>query len=169
MATLPDYLIVARIVAPFGVRGEVKCDLVTDFPERLKNRETVFLGREDETPRPFAVRGVRFHQNQALFTLAGIDDRDAAESLRGLFVQIPSADVPPLPDGDYYFYQIIGLAVYDEAGERYGAVTSIMTTASNDVYVVDGDKGRLYVPAMPEFVRQVDLAHGRLIIDAALL
>jgi len=169
MPTLPAFLIVARIVAPFGVRGEVKADILTDFPDRLANRDTVYLGREDETPRSYAIRGVRFHQKQALLTLAGVEDRTCAESLRGLFVQIPTADTPPLPDGAYYYHQIIGLTVYDSSGVCYGTVTSIMTTASNDVYVVDGERGRLYVPAMPDFVRQVDLDNGRLIVDVASL
>ncbi len=169
MATAPAFLIVAEIVAPFGIRGEVKAEILTDFPDRLQSRSTVYLGREGETPRPYAVRGVRFHKQHALFSFADVQDRTTAETLRGLLVQIPRSDAPPLPEGVFYFHQIIGLAVYDPDGTCHGTVTGIMTTAGNDVYVVTGEGGRLFVPAIPDFVRSVDLEHGRLIVDVARL
>jgi len=169
MATAPAFLIVAEIIAPFGIRGEVKAEILTDFPERLASRSTVYLGREGETPRPYAVRGVRFHKQHALLTFAGVEDRTTAETLRGLLVQIPSGDAPPLPAGVFYFHQIIGLAVYDPDGAYHGTVTSIMTTAGNDVYVVTGEAGRLFVPAIADFVHAVDLERGRLIVDVARL
>jgi 16S rRNA processing protein RimM len=169
MATQPAFLIVARIVAPFGVRGEIKAQLLTDFPDRLANRSTVFLGREDEQPRSFTIRGVRFHQGFALLTLDGCADRATAESLRGLLVQIPAADAAPLPSGSYYFHQIIGLEVRGCDGQLYGAITSILTTASNDVYVVEGGQGRILIPAIPDVVRQVDLEHGRIIVEMSSL
>jgi 16S rRNA processing protein RimM len=165
MATQPSYLIAAKIVAPFGIRGEVKAELWTDFPDRLASRSTVFLGREDDAPREYTLRGIRFHQRHALLSLAGCEDRTTAESLRGLLVQIPAADVPPLPAGSYYLHQIIGLQVWGSDGQPYGTITEVLAMASNDVYVVEGERGQILVPAIPDFVRQVDLDHGRLIVE----
>ncbi len=169
MPARPTYLIVARIVAPFGVRGEVKAEIWTDFPDRLAQRETVFLGCADEEPRPYTVRGVRFHQGQVLFRFDGCDDRNAAERLRGLLVQIPSAEAAPLPEGSYYLYQIIGLEVWDTDGKRRGTITAVMTTASNEVYVVEGEQGEVLVPAIADVVLDVDLEHGRMTVDMTML
>lgn len=167
MATRPTYLIVARIVAPFGIRGEVKAELLTDFPDRLASRKTVFLGREDETPRSHSIRGIRFYKRHALLTLAGCDDRNTAETLRGLFVFIPESEAAKLPDGAYFVHQIIGLEVWDADGLLWGKITSILATPGNDVYVVDGERGQILLPAIPNFVRQVDIKHNRIIADMA--
>ncbi len=169
MAAQPDYLIVAQIVAPFGIKGEVKAEIWTDFPDRLADRATVLLGREDEEPRAYTLRGVRFHQGQALLTFAECADRTTAESLRGLLVQIPHDEAVPPPEGAYYLHQIIGLEVWGTDGQPYGRVADVLTTPSNDVYVVQGEQGQLLVPAGPDFVRQVDLNHGRLVVDVARL
>ena len=167
MAEDPAYLVVAVIVAPFGIKGEVKAKVLTDFPDRLADRKLVYLGRESEEPRPYTVRGIRFHQGQALFTFAECQDRTAAEALRGLLVQTPSAQAAPLPPGAYYFHQIIGLDVWGADGVHHGKVSAILTTAANDVYVVDGEQGSILIPAIPAVVRQVDLEAGRMIVETA--
>lgn len=168
-AAQPDYLIVAQIVAPFGIKGEVKADILTDFPDRLLSRDTIFLGREDEQPRMYPLRGVRFHQRQALLSLSGVEDRTSAETLRGLYVQVPFAEAPPPPSGSYFIHQMIGLDVYDLEGQAWGKVSAVMTTPGNDVYVVDGERGQFLLPAVSGFVRQVDLAQGRIIADMAAI
>jgi 16S rRNA processing protein RimM len=165
----PDYLIVARIVAAFGIKGEVKAAILTDFPDRLANRKTVFLGAEDEQPRMYTVRGVRFHQNQILLSLGGVEDRNTSETLRGLYVQIPFVDAPLPPPGTYYVYQIVGLEVFDIDGVSWGKVSSIVSTGSNDIYVVDGERGQALLPAVPDYVREVDLVQGRIVADMAAL
>jgi len=167
MLPTPRYLVVAKIVAPFGARGEVKAEVWTDHPDRLAERTTVFLGGEDEEPRAYALRGVRFHQKRALLSFVGYDDRTAAESLRGLLVQVPSSEVPPPPPGSFYVHQIIGLEAWGTDGVLLGKVVAVITTGSNDVYTVQGGKGEILVPAVPHFVREVDLEHGRLIVEAA--
>lgn len=169
MAARPEYLIVARIVAPFGIKGEVKAEVMTDFPDRLANRSTVFLGREDEQPRMVSLRGVRFHQGFALVTFAEVADRTAAEQLRGCYLQIPAADAAPHEPGAYYLHEIIGLEVYDPTGQLWGTVTTVLNTPANDVYVVDGAKGQFLVPAVPDFVHDVDLDRGRIVVDMAAL
>jgi len=167
MTSAPRYLVVGQIVAPFGVKGEVKANVWTDFPERLAARSTVFVGKGDEEPRQITLRGVRFHQKQALLTFAGCTDRDAAEQLRGLLVQIPSADAPALPPGSYYVYQIIGLRVWGTDGRDYGTITEMITTPGNDVYKVDGAHGEILVPATPAYVHKVDLEHERMIVETS--
>jgi 16S rRNA processing protein RimM len=169
MATEPRYLIVAKIVAPFGITGELKAALLTDFPDRLANRKKVFLGREGEVPRSYSIRGIRFHKGHALLSLVGCADRNTAETLRDLFVFIPAGEAAKLPAGVYYIHQIIGLEVWDPEGALWGTISDVLTTPSNDVYIVDGERGQFLLPAIPDFVREVDIDHKRLIADMARL
>jgi 16S rRNA processing protein RimM len=101
----PHYLVIGRIVAPWGVRGEVKVAIETDFPERFKWLKRVYLG---EKATSFALEGSRLHKGHALLKLGGCDDHDAAEKLRGQLVQIPVEEAMPLGEDEYYVYQIVG-------------------------------------------------------------
>ena len=169
MTPATDYLIVARIVAPFGIRGEVKAEVLTDFPDRLARRSTVFLSQANNEPRQFTLQGVRFHQGQALLSFTECTDRTAAEQLRGWLVQIPAADAPPLPQGTYYLHQIIGLSVYSPDDRHWGTITDILTAPAHHIYVVKTGSGDILVPAVPEYVKQVDIEERRIIIDMTKL
>ena len=74
-----------------------------------------------------------------------------------------------LPEGAYYIHQIIGLDVYDPDGALWGAITDVLQTPSNDVYIVGGERGQFLLPAIPDFVRQVDIEHKCIIADMARL
>ena len=158
----PRYLVVGRIVAPWGVRGEVKVALETDFPERFKRLKRVYLG---ERMTSFVLEGSRLHKGHALLKLGGYDDRDAAEKLRGQLVQIPIEEAMPLGEGEYYVYQIVGLEVWTTEGEHLGRVSEVLFTGANDVYVVHGEKGEILIPAIEDVVLKVDLAGGRLTVE----
>jgi 16S rRNA processing protein RimM len=160
--TEPRYLVVGKIVAPWGIRGEVKVAIETDFPERFGQLERVCLGEE---ATPFVLRGSRLHKGHALLKLDGCDDRDAAGKLRGQLVQIPIEEAMPLGEDEYYVYQIVGLDVWTSEGEHLGRVSEVLFTAANDVYVVHGEKGEILIPAVEDVVLEVDLAGGRLTVE----
>ena len=158
----PRYLVVGRIVAPWGVRGEVKVAIETDFPERFKRLKRVYLG---EKATPFVLEGSRLHKGHALLKLGGCDDRNAAEKLRGQLVQIPLEEAMPLGEDEYYVYQIVGLDVWSTEGEHLGRVGEVLFTGANDVYVVQGEKGEILIPAVEDVVLEVDIAGGRLTVE----
>lgn len=157
----PRYLVVGKIVAPWGVRGEVKVALETDFPERFKRLKRVYLG---EKVTSFALEGSRLHKRHALLKLGGCDDRHAAEKLRGLLVQIPIEEAMPLGEEEYYVYQIVGLDVWSTEGKHLGKVSEVLFTGANDVYVVRGER-EILIPAIEDVVLEVDLANGRLTVE----
>jgi len=158
----PRYLVVGRIVAPWGVRGEVKVTLETDFPERFERLKRVYLG---EKATSFVLERSRLHKGHALLKLGGCDDRDAAEKFRGQLVQIPIEEAMPLGEDEYYVYQIVGLDVWTTEGEHLGRVSEVLFTGANDVYVVHGEKGEILIPAVEGVVLEVDLAGGRLTVE----
>jgi 16S rRNA processing protein RimM len=157
----PAYLAVARVRRPFGVKGELLLEILTDFPARLTQNEMLYAGEERI---PCEVETIRRHVTDMVLKLKTIHDRDAAEKLRGTVFSIRVDDLPPLPAGVYYLHQIEGLEVVTEQGERLGRVKEILKTGANDVYVVQGDKGEILLPAIPQVVREVRLEEGKIIV-----
>jgi 16S rRNA processing protein RimM len=163
----PEHLIVGQVVAPFGIKGELKANILTEFPERLgKLREiriapfgsikpglapTAALDPSTVPPpppvpgwtppkqaTPFKIENVQVHKGQLIIKLAGIDNLSVAETLRGYWLLVPTENASRLPEGAFYIYQVVGLPVYTEAGELIGKINDVLVTAANDIYVVKG-------------------------------
>jgi 16S rRNA processing protein RimM len=157
----PEFLIVGRILAPWGIRGEVKVEVVTDFPERFAPGKVVYLNA-----RRLEIESCRPQKQQLVVKLATIDTVEDAEKLRGQDLTIPFSELYHLPEGQYYAFQLIGLDVITTSGEKLGKIADIMTTASNDVYIVKAPKGEILIPAIEDVVKSVDLKKGRIVIEA---
>ena len=156
----PESLIVGRILAPWGIRGEVKVEVLTDFPERFAPRKVVYLNTS-----PLEIESCRYHKQQLILKLATIDSIEAAEKLRGQSLTIPGSELHTLPEGQYYAFQLIGLKVVTTGGKTLGRVTDIMPTGSNDVYIVEGKQGEILIPAIEDVVKSIDLKKGKMVIE----
>jgi 16S rRNA processing protein RimM len=157
----PEFLIVGRILAPWGIKGEVKVEVITDFPELFAPRNLVYLNA-----RPFEIESCRPHKQFLVLKLASVDSVEAAEKLRECDLTVPRAELPELPKGQYYTFQLIGLEVVTTESESLGRVVDIMTTASNDVYIVEGKRGEILIPAIEDVVKSIDLKKGAIVIEA---
>lgn len=157
----PTHLVVARILAPWGLRGEVKAAILTDFPHRFEQLERVYLGEQLE---PAQLEHSRLHKSFIILKFEGLDHRDAVDRLKGRLVQIPAEEAIPLDEGDYYVYQIVGLRVWTVDGEYLGQIDEVLFTGSNEVYVVKNNEDEILIPAIAEVVRKVDLETGRLTV-----
>jgi 16S rRNA processing protein RimM len=148
------------------VRGELRVEIITAFPELLEKHQSFILSspRAPDEGTEYAVETLRFHAGILLLKLAGCDDRNAAELLRGMLVQVPAESAVPLESGEHYQFQIIGLAVETDAGQRLGKVVQVLETGANDVYVIRGPFGEILLPAVDEVVREVDPASGRMVV-----
>ena len=145
-----------------GIRGELKCRVVTDFPaRRFRRGNTVVIDGLPHTIQTARVQGMT-----VLLKLEDIPDRDAAETYRGKEVQIKAEDAVALPNGQYFWHQVIGLRVEDASThEPLGEVTDILETGANDVYVVRGERGEILVPAIKDVVKKIDPSAGRMLIQ----
>lgn len=157
----PRYLAIGHVVRPFGLHGELKVDVLTDYPEQLVRLRTVYLGPHAE---PWGVEAVRLHKDAALLKLVGCDDRNAAEALRGALVQIARDDAVPLEEDEFYEYQIVGMTVVEQDGTLLGRVTEIISTGANDVYVVVGPDGELLLPAIKSVILKIDLDADQMVV-----
>lgn len=146
------YLEAGKIVNTHGIRGELKIQPWTDGPEFLKGFRKLYVDG-----KPFEVISAKVHKGCVIAALKGIDNIDSANVLRNKIVFIDREDAK-LPDGAYFLQDLIGItAVNDETGETLGTVSEIMNMPASDVYVIKSEKGELLVPAVPEFIKSVDV------------
>ena len=153
----PLYLSVGFLRRPHGLKGEIIMDLHTDFPERMKNGRELFVG---DKHKPMILANVRPHQKGLLVKFKNVDTPEDAGLFRNQWVYVQTKDVP-LPDGEYYKHELIGLKVVDENGTPLGELAEILETGANDVYVVRDDSGReLLLPNIPSVILDLDVGRG---------
>ena len=150
-------LTVGEIVAPFGLTGEMKVRLETDFPDRFLRLRTVCVRWSSGDARLFDVENARPHKGQILLRLKGISSIEETEELRNTFLQVRARDAVSLPDNEFYIHDLIGCEVVTEHGRVLGRLESILRGGANDVYVIGQDKDEILLPAIKDVVRRVDL------------
>ena len=157
------WIIIGRIRAPHGVRGEVRVEVLTDFPERFQTNQRLYIG---DTHTPYDVERVRFTPKGVLLKLVGVDYRDKAGQFARSYVALPETELAPLPAGSFHHHQIKGIKVFADDGGFLGTVTEIITTGSNDVYIVRNEAGgEVLLPATTEVVRTIDLETQRIVVN----
>jgi 16S rRNA processing protein RimM len=159
-----DTLLIGQIVAPFGVRGQVKVRAYTGHVEHLRRRvRTVYIGDER---REYPLTGVIEHKpGLLLLSLGGVVSREAAEELRGAEVAIRERDAAPLEDDEYFIHQLYGLMVVDEQGAEIGRVREVLETGANEVLVVARpDQPEALIPMIRDVVQDLDIAGGRVVV-----
>jgi 16S rRNA processing protein RimM len=112
------------------------------------------------------IASTQWHKGKAIVKLDTIDSIEQAEKLQGQTIEIHHSQLQPLPEGQYYHFQLIGLEVWTTQGELLGKISQILTAESNDNYVVHGAKGEILIPAIEDIVKSVDLDNGRITIEA---
>jgi 16S rRNA processing protein RimM len=147
-----------------GVKGELRIEPLTDHPDRFSGLRRVYLTPPRGESRQCAVRSVRYMDGAPLVLLEGYDTPEKARELNGWLVQVPEEEAVPLPDGQYYWFELVGLEVVSESGEKLGTIVDIFETGSNDVYVMKAGKKEIYLPATREVIKQVDRATKRMVI-----
>ena len=98
--------------------------------------------------------------------LEGVNDANAAEALRGGAVMVAAADLPPLKDGEFYYFQLAGAEVMLTDGRRLGTIEDIMSTGAHDVWVVRDGEREVLVPVISDVVKAMDLEARRVTIEA---
>jgi 16S rRNA processing protein RimM len=159
----PEFLAVGRLRRPFGLRGEIFMEVLTDFPERLKPGSRVFVGPHHA---PIHIRSCRWHRNRLLIAFDGYAKREEIAELRNQNVTVLTSERPELPEGEFYHHQIIGLRVVTQDGEALGSVAEILETGANDVYIVRNQTGEeILLPAIDSVIVNVDLEGNEILVD----
>jgi 16S rRNA processing protein RimM len=159
-----EWATIGKVVALFGIRGELKVLLLTDIPNRFAGLGAVYAG-PDHTRR--LIQSVRPYKGEMIvLKLEGIDDANTAESLRDQNLAIPVSELAQLPPDSYYQHDILGLMVITLDGQKLGSIVDIIVTGSNDVYVIKAPNGsQVLIPAIKAVIKQVDLIRRTMYID----
>lgn len=167
-----SWVTVARVLRPHGRRGEVACEILTDFPDHLKRLTAVELCAGEAAPRRARRAEVRScwlsatRGQQAVFHFEGSDSISDAEKLVGLEVQVPVGERMQLPLGSYYVMDLIGCELVDGNGAALGRVADVQFTgedvAGTPVLVVDSPQGELLIPFAQEICVGIDVAARRI-------
>ena len=151
-----------RVGAPHGVRGWLRVQSWTRPPEAILGFERWLVGTDAAAYR---LASGSSDSKGLLARLEGIDDRSAAEALKHAEIRIERADLPPPGPGEWYWADLVGLAVETVDGAALGRVDHLLETGANDVLVVRGDRERLVPWIAGEVVQAVDPAQGRIVVD----
>jgi 16S rRNA processing protein RimM len=167
-----DLIAVGQIVKPFGVRGEVRVRSLSDVPGRFERLRRVTVEAPSGRVLVTAVTRVREDRGVAAGYVLGLEaltTPEQAAAWRGALLKIPRDQAPPLPEGAYYEFQLVGLTVSDEAGEELGTLTDIWETGAHHVFVIRGDGWEVLLPATKQAVASVDLEQGTMVVRRAAL
>ncbi|HEU4386179.1 MAG TPA: ribosome maturation factor RimM [Blastocatellia bacterium] len=162
----PDDVVIARVIKARGIRGEVACDIETDFPERFESLEQVTMQMPDGSRPQLTVEDCWFHKNRVILRFADYDTRNLAEELVGGLIVIPEAAALELEDGEFYEYQIVGSEAVTPDGKVLGKVTRLIRTGGTDVLVIESeDRRERLVPFADDICSEVDLDARRITVN----
>lgn len=158
-----DLLLMGRIMKGHGIEGEVKVFCETDDPYRFDALDTLHLGREAVRTRPYEIETVRYQNHArkgviAIVKFEEVEDRTAADELRGLDAYAEEDELPELEEGEVFLHDLVGLRVETEEGEPIGEVVDVVRLPAHDAFVIHRpDGGEVLIPDVEEFVVSLDL------------
>ncbi|MCH3954598.1 MAG: ribosome maturation factor RimM [Eubacterium sp.] len=149
-----EKILIGKITSAVGLKGEMKVYSYASSPQRFQSLERVWIDKDE-----YPLERSRTQKNMAVLKVSGVDDRDAAERMRGRSVFMSDEDLEELEEGAYYIRDLIGLNVVNEDTEEViGTVKDILTDRPQDIYVIRlEDGGEAMIPGVKSFIHDVDL------------
>lgn len=157
------YITIGKVLKGKGVERSLKVLPLTFDPSRFLALREVYFQKDDSLMKS-EIDEVEVLRDHVLLKIRGLDSAEKTLTLQGCEVKIPETESPPLPEGIYYHYEIIGLDVYTDGGTYLGKVHQIIETGSNDVYSVLKDGKEVLIPAIEEIVLEIDIVKRLIVI-----
>jgi len=155
------WLAVGRVTRAHGLKGEVAVLPLSQVESRFEPGSILFV---DEGGRSVTVSAARPNRGRLLVSFEEIRDRDQAEAVRGLYLFVPSASAPPLPEGEYWPHELLGADVVTTEGRSIGTIGEIIHSPANDVWVARSSAGEVLIPALKDVVECVDVSGRRIVV-----
>jgi 16S rRNA processing protein RimM len=163
--SLPQYVIIGRVNKPHGIHGAVRVMPMTDDPRRFDRLERVFWGDEDAPVEELAIERVQYAGKFVLVKFKDISSCEGAERFRNGYLQVPRDEALALPEGEHYYFELMGLKVYTDQDLYIGTVVDVQSFPANDVFIIHDDNGKEFlIPDVPAFIRAIDLKANKLVI-----
>ena len=161
---MEQLLQVGVISSTHGVRGEVKVFPTTDDVKRFKKLKKVILDTGKEQ-LPLEIEGVKFFKQFVILKFRGIDNINDIEKYKGKSLLVDREHAVKLKKDEYFIADMIGMDVFTEEGELFGALKDVMETGANDVYIIEMSDGKeVLVPAIKQCILDVDIENRKMVI-----
>ena len=161
---MEQLLQVGVISSTHGVRGEVKVFPTTDDAKRFKKLKKVILDTGKEQ-LPLEIEGVKFFKQFVILKFRGIDNINDIEKYKGKRLLVDREHAVKLKKDEYFIADMIGMDVFTEDGELFGALKDVMETGANDVYIIEMSDGKeVLVPAIKQCILDVDIENRKMVI-----
>jgi 16S rRNA processing protein RimM len=159
-----EMLLVGIVARTHGLKGELILNSETDFPEdRFAVGRTLHARIGTGPVEPLQITAVRFQQGRPIIRVAGFSSIDEAERLAGAVLKVPESEQAPLPEGRYYYHQLIGCQVSTKDGTVVGRVAAVEGTGGASRLVVRGSRAEVLIPLAAE-ICDIDLAAKRIVV-----
>lgn len=158
-------VIMGRVASAHGIRGWVKIQPFTEYVDSLLDYKSWWIGQEHGPWRVMQIGQCEVHGKTLAAQLPDCPDRTAAEKLKGLLIAVPRSSLPERDEGEYYWSDLIGLAVLNEAGTQLGTVATLLETGANQVLSIQGGSGEILIPFVASAIKQVDLKNKTIRVD----
>jgi 16S rRNA processing protein RimM len=159
-----ELILIGKVLGTHGVRGQLRIVPYSGDPASITSLRTFLLRAPGGQYESYEITAAADHKQRALVSLKGFDNINQVLCLAGREVFIYREQLPVLPEGEYYWQDLIGLVVQTEDGEVLGDLVDILETGSNDVYVVKAGDREVLIPATEEVVQDIDLDAKRMIV-----
>lgn len=159
-----DLFAIGEIVKTRGLRGCLKVLCCLETNNAFTELEFVYIEISSGQKKCFLLKKIDVSGKILFVELEGIPDVESAQALVGCKVFLPKGMQEKLPEGEYYWREIIGLDVYNEEGKYIGRIESVFPTGSNDVYVCKGEEREILLPAIADVIRKIDVNHRVMIV-----
>lgn len=156
---MKDTLAVGQIINTHGIKGELKVFPLTDDIRRFRRLKYVLVDHKE-----MKVSWCKFQADRVILKLEGIDSIEQGERLKTKYLYVKREDAVKLPEDTYFIADLVGCRVYDTKETYIGQVHQVIKTGSNDVYWIKDGKKEVLVPAMKEFVYDINVEEEKIII-----
>ena len=160
----PDEVSLGWIVGVFGTGGEVRLHMHNRESDLLKEGQLLILVDGDGNRSEVHIRSRGGAGGRVLGTIKGVADREGARAAMGSEMILAKANLPETGDDVYYHHQLVGLSVRLEGGDVVGVLTEVQDAGPVDLWIVQGEAGEHFVPALAEMIVQVDLDAGEVVV-----
>jgi len=150
-------VLIGKITKPQGIRGELRVVPYSGDPESILQLNTFITKGPDGALETHELAKAAQHGNKTVISLRLFDNINQVQHLVGREIFVWRSQLPELPEGEYYWFDLVGLSVVTKDGEPLGELSEIMSTGSNDVYVVRSGKREVLIPALEDVVLEIDL------------
>ena len=160
-----EHVVIGYVRRPHGVRGEVAVEALSDVQGRFTVGAEYSIVVPAGERQTLTVEALRRHKGAWLVRFAGVENRDAADALRGASLEVAESEVPEAPEGSYYHYELLGCTCVDRAEGELGVVTAVREDGGGLLLEISGGGRSLLVPFVQSYLATVDVRNKRIQFD----